>query len=109
MGSAKPADLTERGSNSVVECQLPKLDVAGSSPVSRSKLTCAADFPGPLKRRLRVPELHNVALWRGGQADGYAKEFGPSLEVSISARVFESYAFAVESALRCWWLICRRI
>src|SRR5437879_1115837 len=24
------------GSNSVVECQLPKLDVAGSSPVSRS-------------------------------------------------------------------------
>jgi hypothetical protein len=42
----------------------------------------------------------------GEQADGYAKEFGPSLEVSISARVFESYAFAVESALRCWWLIC---
>ena len=27
----------ERGSNSVVECKLPKLDVAGSSPVSRSK------------------------------------------------------------------------
>jgi hypothetical protein len=26
----------ERGSNSVVECQLPKLDVAGSTPVSRS-------------------------------------------------------------------------
>ena len=26
----------ECGSNSVVECQLPKLDVAGSSPVSRS-------------------------------------------------------------------------
>ena len=25
------------GSNSVVECQLPKLDVAGSNPVSRSK------------------------------------------------------------------------
>jgi hypothetical protein len=25
-----------RGSNSVVECQLPKLDVAGSTPVSRS-------------------------------------------------------------------------
>lgn len=24
------------GSNSMVECQLPKLDVAGSSPVSRS-------------------------------------------------------------------------
>ena len=26
------------GSNSVVECQLPKLDVAGSTPVSRSNL-----------------------------------------------------------------------
>ncbi len=26
------------GSNSVVECQLPKLDVVGSSPISRSKL-----------------------------------------------------------------------
>src|SRR5262249_50359482 len=28
--------LKSSGSNSVVECQLPKLDVAGSSPVSRS-------------------------------------------------------------------------
>jgi hypothetical protein len=27
------------GSNSVVECQLPKLDVAGSTPVSRSNLS----------------------------------------------------------------------
>ncbi len=27
---------TSSGSNSVVECQLPKLDVAGSNPVSRS-------------------------------------------------------------------------
>ena len=27
------------GSNSVVECQLPKLDVAGSSPVSRSNFS----------------------------------------------------------------------
>jgi hypothetical protein len=30
------AKSKERGSNSVVECQLPKLDVAGSNPVSRS-------------------------------------------------------------------------
>src|SRR6478752_398371 len=29
--------LQKGGSNSVVECQLPKLDVAGSIPVSRSK------------------------------------------------------------------------
>jgi hypothetical protein len=27
------------GSNSVVECQLPKLDVAGSTPVSRSNFS----------------------------------------------------------------------
>jgi hypothetical protein len=26
------------GRNSVVECQLPKLDVAGSTPVARSKI-----------------------------------------------------------------------
>ena len=29
------------GSNSVVECQLPKLDVAGSTPVSRSTFSMA--------------------------------------------------------------------
>ena len=33
--------LRSRGSNSVVECQLPKLDVAGSSPVSRSMFSIA--------------------------------------------------------------------
>ena len=27
------------GSNSVVECQLPKLDVVGSSPISRSNFS----------------------------------------------------------------------
>ena len=34
------------GRNSVVECQLPKLDVAGSSPVARSILP--SDLPAPL-------------------------------------------------------------
>ena len=29
-------ELSSSGSNSAVECQLPKLDVAGSIPVSRS-------------------------------------------------------------------------
>ena len=33
-----PTTLAERGRNSVVECQLPKLDVAGSTPVARSKI-----------------------------------------------------------------------
>jgi hypothetical protein len=33
----RPKPITAKGgSNSVVECQLPKLDVAGSTPVSRS-------------------------------------------------------------------------
>ena len=30
------ADVTQRGRNSGVECQLPKLDVTGSNPVARS-------------------------------------------------------------------------
>ena len=33
-----------RGCNSVVECQLPKLDVVGSSPITRSLFLLA--FPG---------------------------------------------------------------
>ena len=32
-------ESTKCGSNSAVECQLPKLDVAGSIPVSRSILS----------------------------------------------------------------------
>ena len=32
------------GSNSGVECQLPKLDVAGSNPVSRSRLLALVRF-----------------------------------------------------------------
>ena len=43
MDSAYIADLMKRGSNSVVECQLPKLDVAGSTPVSRSIFFCCPD------------------------------------------------------------------
>ena len=33
---AKWLRVQSSGSNSVVECQLPKLDVVGSSPISRS-------------------------------------------------------------------------
>ena len=35
------------GRNSVVECQLPKLDVAGSTPVARSNLSLSADSKVP--------------------------------------------------------------
>jgi uncharacterized protein len=43
----------EGGCNSVVECQLPKLDVAGSTPVTRSKLPKSVKPP---RRRLRCPQ-----------------------------------------------------
>ncbi len=33
------SDFLKRGCNSVVECKLPKLDVAGSNPVARFGLT----------------------------------------------------------------------
>jgi hypothetical protein len=38
-----------RGRNSVVECQLPKLDVAGSNPVARSDDAEAAPPGGALR------------------------------------------------------------
>ena len=37
MESVKSYDSPTCGRNSVAECQLPKLDVAGSNPVGRSK------------------------------------------------------------------------
>src|SRR2546426_11960095 len=38
-------ELSSSGSNSAVECQLPKLDVAGSIPVSRSIFSITYDQP----------------------------------------------------------------
>ena len=35
-GGSSPFARTKRGNNSVVECNLAKVDVAGSNPVSRS-------------------------------------------------------------------------
>ena len=46
------------GSNSVVECQLPKLDVAGSSPVSRSKIN---NLQTAQKHTLHSPPLRITA------------------------------------------------
>ena len=37
----------------MVECQLPKLNVAGSSPVSRSKFSRALPAPSSFPRHLR--------------------------------------------------------
>ncbi len=47
-----PHILQRCGCNSVVECQLPKLDVAGSSPVTRSISSVRAS-PAPLPTLLR--------------------------------------------------------
>ena len=54
--------LTVSGSNSVVECQLPKLDVVGSSPISRSKQTTygyeSSRFQAPpSKHSVKQPSL----------------------------------------------------
>jgi hypothetical protein len=46
--------IKECGSNSVVECQLPKLDVAGSTPVSRSKIN---NLEASQKQTLHSPPL----------------------------------------------------
>ncbi len=42
------------GRNSVVECQLPKLDVAGSSPVARS-----IEIPISKSRRIEMGQSHD--------------------------------------------------
>ncbi len=48
--NANPYSTTTCGRNSVVECQLPKLDVEGSNPFARSRLTsilAGNEAPGP--------------------------------------------------------------
>ena len=47
-------DVEPRGRNSGVECQLPKLDVAGSNPVARS----AASLRAPRWLASRPRRLH---------------------------------------------------
>jgi hypothetical protein len=53
------------GRNSMVECQLPKLDVAGSIPVARSKI----QFANPTKlRTMKRGEVSVSAFRDDGQA-----------------------------------------
>jgi hypothetical protein len=47
------------GSNSVVECQLPKLDVAGSIPVSRSKFLATKIPLGKMVYLLFIQDRNN--------------------------------------------------
>ena len=48
------------GRNSVVECQLPKLDVAGSSPVARSIMSPKFQKRSELKLDGRIIPVINV-------------------------------------------------
>ena len=52
------------GSNSVVECQLPKLDVAGSSPVSRSEKQRSAvtNQQSALRQKVKSSVVANCKL-----------------------------------------------
>lgn len=45
---AQPAATNQRGRNSVVECQLPKLNVVGSSPIARFRTHQAKTFSGQI-------------------------------------------------------------
>ena len=47
----------KRGCNSVVECKLPKLDVAGSSPVARFSRQFFATFGLPLVGKPSLVDL----------------------------------------------------
>src|SRR5215831_16909301 len=51
-GGSVMLETVTSGSNSVVECQLPKLDVAGSTPVSRSSFEVADDPDGDERKLL---------------------------------------------------------
>jgi hypothetical protein len=59
---------SESGSNSVVECDLAKVEVAGSNPVSRSRFATLARAREGLPRRGGAPEqLKSLQAGRGSQ------------------------------------------
>ena len=67
------------GSNSVVECQLPKLDVAGSTPVSRSIFQLGF---GHIES-FTTPDTHNV---RGSVAYNFANDAWNSRNAYVAQR-----------------------
>src|ERR1700680_520280 len=76
---ASVKDSPESGCNSVVECQLPKLDVAGSTPVARS--TTSLNRISHLRRSARRAASAGSA--RGGHFQAkfrlFRREFGGKL------------------------------
>ena len=49
----------------MVECQLPKLDVAGSSPVARSTHTRRRVERTPMRAKVKCPTCRKEAPWAG--------------------------------------------
>ncbi len=72
------------GSNSAVECQLPKLDVAGSIPVSRSSYPVGRGFE---RRRNRDPDFER--LLSGSRWDPL-EDFSPNRLVAAKDVAAES-------------------
>src|SRR5439155_15429186 len=66
------------GRNSVVECQLPKLDVAGSTPVARS---CEFEELAPCRYKPRAGGGSLVALGSRGFRDPTYRDDGPLEQV----------------------------
>ena len=71
-GSRCLATVTLCGCNSVVECQLPKLNVAGSSPVTRLPTAPAGNPPRPGLRIRSCEEGHSGPVDALGMATGGA-------------------------------------
>jgi membrane-bound serine protease (ClpP class) len=94
--------LSQGGSNSVVECQLPKLDVAGSIPVSRSNflmLSPSESYPGAAAQDVHhalvlEPANTGAAALKRDIASGAAGKAFNILEVSVMCNLFFKIAIS---------------
>ncbi len=118
-------------SNSAVECQLPKLKVAGSNPVSRSSfpsthplrlrlllhrlaflsltlvsiLGCRAD---PLERALRgdfLPEANNQVIFGYCQTCHIHRAFEPSAHLGLVRALYDRAPYTTASECRACHLV----
>jgi hypothetical protein len=97
-GAKSPRIRAKSGRNSVVECQLPKLDVAGSNPVARSNFsypsvpstTTFTPFRDVL-RRLPFPLPFPAALPAIAPDMHELSASGASIGASVGAACFKSF------------------
>jgi hypothetical protein len=80
------------GTNSVVECDLAKVEVAGSNPVSRSNIETSRPLAAParfttpaLRRRLRSTRWSNVAACGRSWALRYVAASSATLGAEVLA------------------------